>query len=140
MSLEAIFSVVNFLPLPIWAIWVAAPRSAPSRALATSLWPWMVLASIYTAGALVAFAGGGAEGGSFSSLAGVMALFQSPLVAFVGWVHYLCFDLFVGRWIMNDAPDGGYRLAPVLVLTLMLGPAGFLLYVAGRSFFRGAAA
>jgi hypothetical protein len=69
-----------------------------------------------------------------------MRLFENPWGALAGWVHYLCFDLFVGRWIMNDAPDGGYRLAPVLFLTLMLGPVGLLLYTIGRRFFRGAAA
>lgn len=113
---------------------MAAPRSSPAR----SLWPWVVLAAIYTIGAALAFAGGGADGGSFTSLEGVMALFRFPLVAFVGWVHYLCFDLFVGRWIMNDAPEGGYRLLPVLFLTLMVGPAGWLLDICFRGFFRGA--
>ena len=80
-----------------------------------------------------------ATGGDFSSLKGVMRLFDSEIGTFVGWVHYLCFDLFVGRWIMNDAPQGGYRLAPVLFLTLMFGPAGLLSYLIGRSFFRAAA-
>ncbi len=69
-----------------------------------------------------------------------MALFDNPWGALAGWVHYLCFDLFVGRFIMNDAPEGGYRLAPVLFLTLMAGPVGFLLYGVARGFFRGGAA
>lgn len=137
MTAARIFSVVNVLPLPIWAIWMLAPRSRASRALARSLWPWAVLASVYTAGIAYVLASGGFGSGSMDSLEGVMTLFQSPVLALVGWVHYLCFDLFVGRWIMNDAPNGGYRLAPVLFLTLMLGPVGLLLYISGRDFFRG---
>jgi hypothetical protein len=52
-------------------------------------------------------------------------------------LHYLCFDLFVARWMMNDAPDAGYRLVPVLVLTLLFGPAGLLCYLAMRSSLQG---
>jgi hypothetical protein len=62
-----------------------------------------------------------------------MKLFAQPWVALAGWVHYLCFDLFVARWVMNDAPDAGYRLAPILLLTFLFGPAGLLCYLAVRS-------
>jgi hypothetical protein len=61
-----------------------------------------------------------------------MGLFRSEWAALAGWVHYLCFDLFVARWIMNDAPDAGYWLTPILFLTLMFGPIGLLCYLAAR--------
>ena len=61
-----------------------------------------------------------------------MALFQSRWMTLAGWTHYLCFDLFVARWIMNDAPDAGYWLTPILFLTLMFGPIGLLCYLAVR--------
>jgi hypothetical protein len=51
-------------------------------------------------------------------------------------VHFLAFDLFVGRWIYLDSQErriSAWLVAPVLFLTLMLGPAGFLLYLAVRS-------
>jgi hypothetical protein len=140
MNPATLFSIVNVLPVPIWALWVLAPRSAVSRALATSLWPWQVLAAIYLACLVVALGGENAGFPDFGSLAGVMALFDSEWGTLAGWVHYLCFDLFVARWIMNDAPEGGYRLAPVLFLTLMFGPVGLLLYSSARGFFRGPAA
>ena len=99
------------------------------------------LAALYLACTAATLGGAGQSQGSldFSSLAGVMRLFDDPWSALAGWVHYLCFDLFVARWIMNDAPDGGYRLAPVLFLTLMFGPVGLLIYTIGRRFFRGSA-
>ena len=139
MSPATLFSIVNVAPLPVWALWILAPRSSVSRTLVQSLWPWQLLAAIYLVCLVVAL--GGENGGApdFGSLAGVMALFDSEWGTLAGWVHYLCFDLFVARWIMNDAPDGGYRLAPVLFLTLMFGPVGLLLYTSARGFFRGAA-
>ena len=133
-----VFSVVNVLPLPIWAVWILAPRSGLARALARSFVPWIVLAAIYAAALGIALTSD--TGGSFTSLAGVMAFFDSPWGALAGWVHYLCFDLFVGRWIVNDAPEGGHRLAVPLFLTLMVGPVGLLTYLGGRSFFRGGSA
>ena len=142
MNPATLFSIVNVLPLPVWALWILAPRSRASKEIARSLWPWQLLAALYLVFLCVALAGGGERSASFDfgSLAGVMALFDSEWGTLTGWVHYLCFDLFVARWIMNDAPDGGYRLAPVLFLTLMFGPVGLLLYTSGRGFFRGATA
>jgi hypothetical protein len=137
MTASGLFSLVNVIPMPIWAIWMLAPRSQLARELAESLWPLAILAAVYSGGVAYALGGGLFDTGSFSTLEGVMALFDSPVVALIGWVHYLCFDLFVGRWIMNDAPNGGYRLVPVLFLTLVFGPLGLLLYIAGRDFFRG---
>jgi hypothetical protein len=66
------------------------------------------------------------------TLSGVAALLGSPAGATIAWVHFLAFDLFVGRWIYLDSQDRKIRawlMAPVLFLTLMLGPAGFLLYL-----------
>lgn len=140
MNPSTVFSIVNLLPLPVWAIWIFAPRSGVSRALAAALWPWQILAALYLIFLFIALGDeGNGSAPDFSSLAGVMALFDSEWGTLTGWVHYLCFDLFVARWIMNDAPDGGYRLAPVLFLTLMFGPVGLLLYSVARGFFRGPA-
>jgi Domain of unknown function (DUF4281) len=138
MTATTLFQIANLLPLPIWALWILAPRSRPSRALARSTWPWVILAALYTG--LLAFLvlHRAVAPSAFGSLAGVMKLFTVPWVALLGWVHYLCFDLFVARWMMNDAPDAGYRLAPILVLTLFFGPAGLLCYLSVRSWLQAA--
>ena len=128
-----IFQVVNLLPMPIWLLWMVAPSSQLSRTIARSVWPWVVLAALYLAFIVVAIAGaGGFDPSSYGSLPSVMRLFRSPWLALAGWTHYLCFDLFVARWIMNDAPDAGYWLTPILFLTLMFGPVGLLCYLAVR--------
>lgn len=69
--------------------------------------------------------------GTFTSLGGVVSLFRSPRATLVGWLHYLAFDLMVGLFILQDANQVGishWWVLPCLILTLMLGPAGLLLY------------
>jgi Domain of unknown function (DUF4281) len=138
MSPTVLFQIANVLPLPIWAVWILAPRSRPARALARSTWPWGILAALYTGLLAFVLLRHGLTPAAFGTLPGVMTLFAVPWIALVGWVHYLCFDLFVARWMMNDAPDAGYRLAPILLLTLFFGPAGLLCYLAVRSSLQAA--
>jgi hypothetical protein len=40
------------------------------------------------------------------------------------WIHYLAFDLFVGRWIWRQARSEGRSSRLALVATLFTGPAG----------------
>ena len=78
---------------------------------------------------------GGAAGrpsADFTTLAGVMALFDSAGGATIGWIHYLAFDLFVGIWIAGNADRhkiARWLQAPILFFTLMAGPIGLLLYL-----------
>jgi Domain of unknown function (DUF4281) len=75
---------------------------------------------------------GEAPRGHFFSLQGVIRLFKSPRVVLAGWVHFLAFDLMVGLYIVTDAARHGmshWLLIPVLLLTLMFGPAGLLVYL-----------
>jgi hypothetical protein len=61
----------------------------------------------------------------------LLALFDSRWLLLAGWVHYLCFDLLVGTWEVEDARARGIPhlvVVPCLVLTFLFGPAGWLLY------------
>ncbi len=139
MQAELVFPVMNVATLPVWALWILTPKSRAARYLASALWPWMVLCAAY--GVLIALSAvlDAPRGASFWTLGGVMAIFDAPWATMAGWMHYLVFDLFVGRWIVSDAPDAGYRLAPFLVLTLLYGPLGLLAYAVARSWLREAA-
>jgi hypothetical protein len=69
--------------------------------------------------------------GSFSSLSGVAELFGNRWLLLAGWLHYLAFDLLIGRWEMIDARERGIHfllVAPCLVVTFLFGPAGWLAY------------
>jgi len=74
---------------------------------------------------------GSAPGGNFGSLAGVTTLFASPGKLTGGWVHFLAFDLWLGRWMVDDVlakQRNRWLLLPCLPLTFLFGPAGLLLY------------
>ncbi len=138
------FDLANPLALLGWLLLGVGFVLAPGRArsvlllIAGRVLP-LVLCVGYVS-ALVAF-WGTAPGGGFGSLEAVAALFRSPGVLLAGWVHYLAFDLFIGRWIVDDASARApmrasvWRRAiwlPVLALTFLYGPAGLLAWFALR--------
>jgi len=72
------------------------------------------------------------------TLSGMAALLGSEIGATIGWVHFLAFDLFVGRWIYLDSREkniSAWLMAPILFFTLMLGPLGFLSYLLLREVY-----
>jgi len=78
----------------------------------------------------------------FTKLEGVVEMFQDANVVFVGWLHYLVFDLLIGRWIVEDSIDRGasvkfhiFAVVPCLFFTFFLGPTGWLMYMILRSLF-----
>jgi hypothetical protein len=69
----------------------------------------------------------------FATLDGVVKLFSDSRIVFAGWTHYIAFDLFVARYIVFDAMRRNIShllVMPIIPVTLMAGPAGFLLYQA----------
>lgn len=136
MSPEIVFTIANNGILIFWLLLIVAPDWRVTEILAQSIavpviigltYIWLI-ASVFFGGALP-------EGGSFSSLDGVMIFFTSPIAATAGWIHYLVFDLFIGAWEVRDARRRGIPhlvVVPCLVLTLLAGPAGLLLYLALR--------
>mmetsp|Transcript_8341 Transcript_8341/g.20733 ORF Transcript_8341/g.20733 Transcript_8341/m.20733 type:complete len:162 (+) Transcript_8341:171-656(+) len=76
------------------------------------------------------------EGASFSTLDGVVAIFSIRANVFLGWVHYLAFDLMVNRWIIADAHTQKipHLISAICIpFTFMLGPTGLVLYLALKS-------
>lgn len=134
MSPETLFLVCNNAVLPAWVLLVVAPGWRWTDLLIHRIWVPTLLGVAYAV-AIVQGLGGSPEGSGFGSLAGVMQLFTDPWAMCGGWIHYLVFDLFVGAWEVRDARRLGIPhllLVPCLLMTLMLGPIGLLLYVALR--------
>jgi hypothetical protein len=76
---------------------------------------------------------------SFSTLAGVKALFQNDNALAAGWLHYLAFDLFVGAYIVRHGHALGiprWLLTCILSVTFMFGPAGYLLFAIATMLYR----
>jgi Domain of unknown function (DUF4281) len=138
MPWDTIFGYTNLWAMLCWVVLAAAPKR-------DIVLPYIlyfgcgVLALCYATLIIPLMAGWISDGGlpgrnipDFTTLAGVMALFDSPGGATIGWIHYLAFDLFVGIWIARNADRRGmHRVVqfPVLFLTLMAGPIGLLLYL-----------
>jgi hypothetical protein len=77
-------------------------------------------------------------GGGLATLASfdsIIASLGQPWLFVAGWLHYLAFDLLVGTWEVSTAREEGiphWAVIPCLVLTFMLGPVGFLLFLLVR--------
>jgi hypothetical protein len=120
------------LILPAWLLLFTVPRWRYTKVL--TLVPPLVHSAIY-ASIIIPLMIASDEPADFNSLEGVYKMFRDPNVVFVGWIHYLAFDLLVARGISMDAIERGatnmfyyFLVVPCLFLTLMLGPTGFLLY------------
>ena len=74
-------------------------------------------------------------GGHLLSLAGLENLFRSKEMLLTGWLNYLSFCLLVGTWQTHDARQlkiGHIFLIPSLLMTMLTGPAGLLIYLVVR--------
>ena len=130
-----IFRLSNLLVLPFWAVMILLARWRWTTRIMRSPLVSVAPAVLY---AVLVLPRLGAIWPAVSqpTLSGVEALLGSPAGATIAWVHFLAFDLFVGRWIYLDGQErriSSWLMAPVLFLTLMLGPAGFLFYLVVRS-------
>src|SRR5215472_3029365 len=135
VCMNAIFRLSNFLVLPFWTLMIVIPRwrwtERIMKSLLVSIGPALVYGTLVLPQLSVIW-----PAVARPTLGGVAQLLGSPSGATIAWVHFLAFDLFVGRWIYLDSQErriSSWLMAPVLFLTLMLGPAGFLFYLAVRS-------
>jgi hypothetical protein len=132
---DHLFALANPLAMLGWALLVLAPRWRFTQALVLSGAWSLGLAVAYAAFITTHYLGAHGGEGGFGSLAQVAALFQDPWALLAGWVHYLCFDLFVGAWEVRDAQQRGLphgAVVPALVLTFLFGPVGLLVYFGVR--------
>ncbi len=133
--MDLLFRASNLLVLPIWALMILLPRWRWTARIIRSPLVSAAPAILYAALVLPQL---GAIWPAISrpTLPSVEALLGSPAGATIAWAHFLAFDVFVGRWIYLDSEERRIRswlVAPVLFLTLMLGPTGFLFYLVVRS-------
>lgn len=130
-------AVIGWLALLLALFWTAGRE----RALTVS---GLIVPALFAAAYVAIIArgmtlAGGTGGTDFSTLEGIKRLFSEDFALLAGWLHYLAFDLFVGTWIARDGlARRANRLAliPVLFLTFMFGPAGFLSWLALRGLWK----
>lgn len=140
MPWETIFEYANIYAMVCWLILGFAPKR--EHGLPLLFMAGCGLLALTYAALIVGLMGGmldpaGPRSQDFSSLAGVMGLFDSKGGATIGWIHYLAFDLFVGIWAARNADRRGiarWMQIPVLFFIFMLGPLGLVLYLILRTF------
>ena len=140
MAPDNAFEFVSTLALVGWTLLATAVACKPGvtrdRLLQISgRFVPLLLCTCYVA--LLVQHWGSAPGGNFGSLEGVTTLFASPGKLVGGWVHFLAFDLWLGRWMVDDLEAkqrSRWLLLPCLFLTFMFGPIGWLVFLAVRQF------
>ena len=133
--MDTIFSLSSLTSIPFWLLMILAPRHSWTRRIIGS--PFLILpaAILYI---MLVFPN---IISSFPTLANpkletIQTLLGSSAGATITWVHFLAFDLFVGRWAYLDSLERNIHplvMAPILFLILMFGPLGFALYLGARS-------
>ena len=133
--MDALFSLSSLLVMPFWGLMIFLPTWRWTRRVITS--PWIVApAALLYAGLVLPDVVNVFAAVSSPDLNNIAELLGTPAGATIAWVHFLAFDLFVGRWVYLDSRERGvnvFVMAPALFLTLMLGPFGFLLYLGLRA-------
>jgi hypothetical protein len=138
--MDTAFSLSSLLVMPLWALMIFAPLWRVTRTVMQFTWVIAPAALLYAVLVLPNI-GSVLPAVSTPNLEGIRALLSSQSGATIAWVHFLAFDLFVGRWAYLESRAlnlNVFAMAVVLFLTLMLGPVGALLYLGLRLTARGA--
>ena len=132
MPWGGLFTFVHIVALAGWAMLFLAPRGPRVAAYVLYLCVGLLCLTYAT---MFAAQFGAIVGGDFLTIGGIGALFQSDGGVVLGWTHYLAFDLFIGQWIAKDADNKGFSRiaqAPILLLTLLAGSIGLLIWLVLR--------
>lgn len=129
-----LFELSNLLIIPFWLTLLIRPQGRAAARLMEPPWICGVLALLY--GSLIL-----PNLGTLlplllkPKLEEIQLLLGSPMGATAGWLHFLCLDLFVARCIWRDALERRANLVFLrvcLLLNLLFGPLGLLIYGAAR--------
>ncbi len=137
MELDRLFALSNLTVLPFWLLMIVLPRWRWTERVMRSPLVALLPALLYAALVLPRF------GAIFAAvrnptLPGIVSILGTPEGATIAWAHFLAFDLLAGRWAYLDSRERGISsllMVPILFFILMLGPIGFLLYLAARGIY-----
>jgi hypothetical protein len=133
-----LFGLTFAVAAPFWALMILLPGWSWTRRIIGS--PLIVLPVVLIYALLVIPAFGEVLPAVASpTLEGVRELLGTADGAAAAWAHMIAFDLFVGRWSWLDSRTRGVPalvMAPVLLLTILLGPLGLLAYLLVRTRYR----
>ncbi|VTS03430.1 ABA4-like family protein [Tuwongella immobilis] len=135
MSWATIFTISNVIVIPFWLLMIVAPNWRVTQRVLDSLRPLLILPCLYLVLLSTTFGSVLPLLTQPPTLELIQQLLSTPQGATIGWIHFLAFDFFVGRWIWLETRAKRWSIwiiRLILVFTFMLGPIGLLLYLVGR--------
>ena len=105
-SIEMIYLWLSFGVLPFWFILIFFPQSKVCGLFVTSIFPFLILGSVYIYLLYYFFNTGYDFSENFSLYLGIYDLanlFENEGFLILFWTHFLAINLFCGAWIVRDS-------------------------------------
>jgi len=140
-SIEMIYLWLNIGVVPFWFVLIFFPQSKVCGLLATSIFPLIVLGSVYLYLFYYFFNSGYDFFEIFNLYLGLYDLsdlFENEAFLILFWVHFLTINLFCGAWMVKDSKRfniSKFLVVFPLLITYFIGPIGIIVYWLIRIFF-----
>ena len=140
-SMEMIYLWLNIGVLPFWFILIFFPQSNICRYFVTSIFPYLVLGSVYTYLLFLLYKFDYNFLDNFKLYLGIIELndlFSNNFFLITFWTHFLAINLFCGSWIVRDSQKlliNKFLIIIPLLITYFIGVLGIFLYWIIRIFY-----
>ncbi len=140
-SMEMIYLWLNIGVLPFWLILIFFPQSNICRYFVTSIFPYLVLGSVYTYLLFLLYKFDYNFLDNFKLYLGIIELndlFSDNFFLITFWTHFLAINLFCGSWIVRDSQKlliNKFLIIIPLLITYFIGVLGIFLYWIIRIFY-----
>jgi len=140
-TIEMIYMWLNIGVIPFWLILIIFPQTKVCGLFVTSIFPSLMLATVYIYLLYIFFNTGYAFEKSFILYLGfydLAELFESNEFLILFWTHFLAINLFCGAWIVKDSQRfymSKFLIFFPLIITYFVGPMGLFIYWVIRIFF-----
>ena len=140
-SIEMIYLWLNIGVIPFWFILIFFPQSKLCGIFITSIFPILILGSLYLY-LFYYFLNSGYDFfenfNLYLGLYDLADLLENEAFLILFWVHFLTINLFCGSWIVKDSQKLYMSKILVffpLIITYFAGPIGVFIYWLIRIFF-----
>ena len=140
-SIEMIYLWLNIGVLPFWFILIFFPQSNICRYFVTSIFPYLVLGSVYIYLLFLLYKFDYNFLDNFKLYLGIIELndlFSDNFFLITFWTHFLAINLFCGSWIVRDSQKlliNKFLIIIPLLITYFIGVLGIFLYWIIRIFY-----
>ena len=138
---EMIYLWLNIGVLPFWFILIFFPQSNICRYFVTSIFPYLVLGSVYTYLLFLLYKFDYNFLDNFKLYLGIIELndlFSDNFFLITFWTHFIAINLFCGSWIVRDSQKlliNKFLIIIPLLITYFIGVLGIFLYWIIRIFY-----